>query len=123
MEKKIIYLEDRRDFHNRIESEKTANCLVANELSSVDNALSMMEQCLGHNGFILRHIDMTAVIEAMMRPIWDKYVDEKTGKIRSEYVDDILDHYIENYQYKYSEETNIFDVLRRKAESDDDDDE
>lgn len=72
MEKKIIYLEDRRDFHNRIESEKTANCLVANELSSVDNALSMMEQCLGHNGFLLRHIDMTAVIEAMMRPIWEK---------------------------------------------------
>lgn len=30
MEKKIIYLEDRRYFHNRIESEKTANCLVAN---------------------------------------------------------------------------------------------
>ena len=78
---------------------------------------------MGYNGFLLRHIDMTAVIEAMMRPIWDKYVDEKTGKIRSEYVDDILDHYIENYQYKYSEETNIFDVLRRKAESDDDDDE
>lgn len=123
MEKKIIYLEDRRDFHNRIESEKTANCLVENELSCVDNALSMMERCLGHSGFLLRHVDMNAVREAIMRPIWDKYVDEKTGKIRSEYVDDILDHYIENYQYKYSEETDIFEVLGRKAENDDDDDE